>query len=149
MDIDIKPTLQQIRKDFFSFRNGIVADSLKKIYDPATIIFGLQVPQIIELSRKYPKDIDLAKALWEDRNTRESRLLALYLMPVDKVDKSYALYLINSVNNPEIAEFLAFKVLRLLPFASSLLDQMKAFEGLTSSGNHCLEMLKKNLEVIG
>ena len=36
----IQETLRGIRKEFFAFRNGIVADKLRKAGDPHSMIMG-------------------------------------------------------------------------------------------------------------
>ena len=43
--------LQSIKKDFFVFRNGIVADTLRKAGMPHKVIFGLQIPQIAAIAK--------------------------------------------------------------------------------------------------
>lgn len=138
-------TIKSIKKDFFIFRNGVVADSVRKLYEPTTIIFGLMVPQFIELANKYPKNIDLALQLWNDKNCRESRLLALYLLPVNELQKEKAKEMILGINSREQAEFLSFKILRNLQYAPVLLDELKKEISLNRLVSYCSEMLEKNL----
>ena len=93
--------LQDIKKDFYRYRNGIVAESLRKLYDPDVLIFGLTVPQLMEIARKYPKDLKLGLQLWKDKKTRESRLLALYLIPVALLEKETAREMFLDIRNFE------------------------------------------------
>lgn len=77
--------LQSIKKDFFVFRNGIVADTLRKAGMPHKVIFGLQIPQIAAIAKDLTPSSELAEALWNDSEVRESRILATYLFPVDEM----------------------------------------------------------------
>ena len=76
MTKDINLLIKEIKRDFFVYRNGIVAAALKKIYDTNILIYGLNVPQFIELAKKYPKDLELGNCLWQDKVCRESRLFS-------------------------------------------------------------------------
>lgn len=137
-----------IKRDFFSFRNGIVADALKKLYPEGTKIYGLNVSQFIELAKKYPHEISLGKELLTDKNCRESRLFSLYILPHEQIDKSYAKMMIQNVVSTEEAEFLAFKILRHLPYASDLYQEMILDETLVDNPLYAVNMLKKNLDQI-
>lgn len=143
-----KPILQEIRKDFYTYRNGILADSLKNLYPDHTKIFGLMVPQFIEVAKKYPKDLELGKALWEDKSTRESRLLALYILPAEKIDKELAKRLFHEIQSIEEADFLAFRILRHLSFARDLYEELTDDESPAPLKEYSLRMFKKNLDSI-
>lgn len=139
-------TLSQIRKDFYVFRNGTVAESLKNLYPSSILIFGLNVPQFMELATKYPKDKELAKLLWEDISCRESRLLSLYILPPTEVDLELASKMIEEVRSMEEAEFLSFRILRHLSFAKELSKKYDdSIDSLSSFSIHALNMLKKAL----
>ena len=137
--------IKEIKKDFYRYRNGIVADSLKKLYPPKTIIFGLIVPQFLELSIKYSKDINLGLQLWNDKNCRESRLLSLYIIPPSELDKKTAMEMIRNVNSSEIAEFLAFRILRNLNKAREVLQEIERENITEPLPSYCISMFKKNL----
>lgn len=139
--------LAQIKKDFFKFRNGVVADALKKIYPEGKIIYGLTVPQFQELSRIYSKDLNLGLTLWEDKKNRESRLMSLYILPPQELTKEVAIMMINDVESIEEGDFLAFKILRYLPFAKELYQEMKERDISNSMVNHCLEMFRRNINL--
>lgn len=112
--------LKEIKKDFYIYRNGILAENLKTLYPPGTLIFGLNVPQFMELAKKYPKDKELAFHLWKDKSSRESRLFALYVYPPKEMKLEEANSMINDVRSIEEAEFLAFRLLRHVEFAKEL-----------------------------
>ena len=123
-------TIKQIKHTFFAFRNGILADALRK-QTPYEIVFGLQVPQIAEIARSLKPSMELADALWHDSKVRESRLLAPYLYPIEEVDLEKAIRLASEINTVEEADMLAFRLLKRLPFATSLLSAMESRDDIS------------------
>ncbi len=121
--VELPETIRQIKQRFFAFRNGILADALRK-QTPYEIIFGLQVPQLAEIARSLQPSMELAETLWNDSKVRESRLLATYLFPIDVVDEEKALRLASEAATVEEADMLTFRLLKRLPNASSILEAM-------------------------
>lgn len=117
--------LKNIKKEFFAYRNGIVADALRKGGVTAEIIFGLQVPQIAEIARSLPRSMELADELWRDSKVRESRILAAYLFPAEEVDLDKALRLAEETADREQADMLSFRLLKKLPFAGRILSEIE------------------------
>ena len=117
--------IQAIKKQFFAFRNGIIADALRK-QSSYGVIFGLQVPQIAEIARGLTPSMELADALWADENVRESRILATYLFPIAETDLEKALTLASQAKTIEEADMLAFRLLKRLPFAHDLHEAMES-----------------------
>ena len=144
---NLEQIIQNIKKDFFSYRNGIVANSLKGLYPSATIIFGLMVPQFMDLVAKYPKNLELALKLWSNKSDRESRLFALYIIPVEKVDFATAKSMAKDVRSIEEADFLSFKVLRNIPNANNLFEELSKENNPAPIYQYCLQMFKKNLDL--
>lgn len=122
--------LQSIKKDFFVFRNGIVADTLRKAGMPHKVIFGLQIPQIAAIAKDLTPSSELAEALWNDSEVRESRILATYLFPVDEMSLEKAIWLLGSVRTQEESDMLAFRLLKRLPFASEILKEAEKDPGI-------------------
>lgn len=116
--------LSVIKKQFFSFRNGIVADALRKGGMPYNVIFGLQVPQIAEIAGSIQPDMATADELWADRTVRESRLLASYIYPHEEMTLEKGIEIARDIRTREEADMLAFRLFRRLPFAKSLLEAM-------------------------
>lgn len=129
--------IQAIKKQFFAFRNGIIADALRK-QSSYGVIFGLQVPQIAEIARGLVPSMELADALWADENVRESRILATYLFPIPETDREKALTLAAQAKTIEEADMLAFRLLKRLPFAHDLQEAME-------SRNDISDYMKKTL----
>lgn len=129
--------IRDIHHKFFSFRNGIVAKTFHDAGDPHVRIFGLQLPQLGAIARETGFDASLAKALWSERDCRESRLLACYLFNPDLLSREEAVEMANDVQSREEADILAWRLLRRLPYASSLPDLLDGY---------IKEALERNLE---
>ena len=129
--------IKEIKERFFAFRNGIVAHALREAGMPYTVIFGLQLPQIAEIVREIGVDHNLAGALWADRECRESRLLACRLFDKTLVGKEKAIEMANDARTREESDILSFFLLRHLPFAGEIAEELDGYSR---------EALKRNLE---
>ncbi len=137
--------MKDIKHQFMAFRNGIVADTLRNSGMPYRIIFGLQLPQIAGIARGRQQSMELADALWADAGVRESRLLACYLFPPEEVSADKALLLACSVQTPEEADILCFRLLRRLPFAHDLATRL--LEDDSPLPAYCGKALMRNLSM--
>lgn len=117
--------IRDIKKDFFSRRNGITADVLRKAGMSYKIIYGLQIPQIAEIARETGYDNSLASLLWNDNEVRESRILAAYLFDPEKLSFEKALQISKEVKTREEAEIMAFRLFRRLDYANRLIDTIR------------------------
>ena len=137
----ISPAMKEAKHLFMTFRNGIVAETLRNAGMPYKIIFGLQIPQISETARTLrenfnPEEIAaLASELWADRTVRESRLLACYLFPAETISMDDASSLAGDLQTNEEADILCFRLLRNLPFASSLAESLPGYCGIALRRN--------------
>lgn len=112
--------MQVVKRHFFALRNGVIADTLRKAGSPFKIIFGLNLPQLVEVAEQTPKNADLALRLWENNSTRESMLLAPMIYPRDEFDISTAIRWIESIPTMEVADILCHRLLRHQDYALSL-----------------------------
>lgn len=135
--------LSEIKKEFFSLRNGMIADTLRKAGMPYKMIFGLNVPQLAEIARRLVPSEPLAESLWRDREVRESRLLATYLFPPEQMSLQKALQLAADIRTPEEGDMLAFRIFKRLPFAQQLLEAMEADAEIPASA---AKSLRNHLE---
>ena len=147
MDTDnISKKISEIKHLFMVYRNGIVADALRKAGMPYDYIFGLQLPQIAQIAKENTPSPELANALWNDHKVRESRLLACYLfpkeMPVENVIR-----IIESLQTREEAEILSFKFLRFHEKANQILKILKEKKESANSNliEYCADIFEKNL----
>ena len=105
METQFNP-MQALKRRFFAMRNGVIADTLRRAGSPFHIIFGLNLPQIVEIATEVPAaDAPaLAEALWANRGTRESMLIAPMLMPRDSVDAARAERMMREAPCAEVAD---------------------------------------------
>ena len=136
MDTNIvQENLREMRKEFFAFRNGIVADKLRKAGDPHPVMMGcllVDVQAIAQRQREAIGYVDtlaaLAQELWEDTKSRECRLAAPMLYPPAMMSLEKALQWCASVETVEVADTLCHKLLRHIPDADALFRQLIADE---------------------
>lgn len=112
--------LKEIKQQFYAFRNGIVADALRKAGDGHQVIFGLNLPQLIQVAQTTGCDRALAEQLWANATTRESRLLAPMVYPRADFAESTAVEWVRGVENTEVADVLCHKLLRYEDYAERL-----------------------------
>ncbi len=131
MTTEIHGLMSPIRKEFYALRNGMIADILRKGGLEQKYIFGLQLPQIKGIAQQFrpateEESYSLAKALWEDKECREARLLACHLMPASALSAEEALEWSEEAATREEADILAFKLLRYLPNAADIAHKLKS-----------------------
>lgn len=113
--------IQTIKRRFFAFRNGVIADRLRKAGSPFRIIFGLNLPQIKEIAEQSGVDPKLAADLWSNNSTRESMLLAPMLVDPSHFEIAQARQWIASIPAAEIADVLCHSLLRKTSYARELM----------------------------
>ena len=126
---------REIRKEFFAFRNGIVADKLRKAGDPHHIIMGCLLVDIQAIAQRQREALDsnsrlaeLAEELWQDTQSRECRLAAPMLYPPQSMTLEHALRWCETVETVEVADNLCHKLLRHIPEAEGLFQRLIAVE---------------------
>lgn len=101
-------------------RNGVIADALRKGGVDTPIIFGLNLPQIVEIAAGQDARPQLAEQLWADVRTRESRLLAPMVYPVEMMNEEDAERWLLTAGNVETADILCHRLLRRHPQAAGI-----------------------------
>lgn len=142
---EIERTIIEIKKEFFTYRNGMASQALKNSYPEGVLIYGLNLPQLKEIGSRYQQNYHLALNLWEDKKSRESRLLSLFLFPFDSISPELGLAMIKDVRSIEEAELLPFILLKNLPFSRDIIKTWGESSDLNDLSRYSLEMLKKNL----
>lgn len=99
--------------------NGIASTSMRQKGMSYKINFGLLIPQIKELARSYAKNTELATSLWKE-DTRELKILATLLYPVNEFTESDASEWVAEISNQEIREQVCFNLFQELPYANKL-----------------------------
>lgn len=116
--------MQMIKRRMFAMRNGIVADALRKGRSKFQIIFGVNLPQLVEIARDFGHNKELAEKLWANRTTRESMLIAPMLMPPAEFCIEDAKRWISEAPEAEIVDVLCLKLLRSQPYALPLAESL-------------------------
>lgn len=132
MDTSItQETIKGIRKEFFAYRNGIIADKMRRAGDPHPVIMGCLLVDIMTITQQVRETmgdddqlVAVACGLWNDANSRECRLAAPMLYPAGKMELGLAAQWCQSVETTEIADNLCHKLLRHLDCANDLLRQL-------------------------
>ena len=120
-----KTKLQNVKQRFFALRNGLLADQLRKAGSPYSIIFGLNLPQLREIAAVFGTDSELAETLWQNKTTRESRLLAPMLADKALFTMADVDRWISSLNGSvEEADILCHSLLRHLPEAGEIIKEL-------------------------
>ena len=116
--------IKGLRQQFFTYRNGILADYLRKAGYPYKIIFGLNLQQISTIAQSVDKNKELAEALWQDSTSREGRLIAPFLMPQNEFSLAEATEWAYSIKCEEEADVLCHRLLRHMNYAWQLAEVM-------------------------
>ena len=117
--------LRNTRKQFFAYRNGIIADSLRKNGDPHSMIMGCQMTDVAQIAADIEPSKEIAEAFWADTKHRECRMIAPMLYPAADMDKATAMEWAKNVECEEIADVLCHRLLRKLPFAAEIAKELK------------------------
>lgn len=116
--------MQSVKRRFFAMRNGVIADTLRRGGSKFRIIFGLNLPQIIEIAREIGPDARLAAMLWDNSSTRESRLLAPMLMTPTDFTLTQAIGLCHDITDIEEADIFCHRFLRHHPEAAAIAERL-------------------------
>lgn len=73
-------TINDIKKELRASMNGILSARMREAGMPFRLIFGVELPRLRSIADEFPQDAELADQLWS-QNIRETRLLAIMLMP--------------------------------------------------------------------
>ena len=136
MDTKTQDTLREIRREFFAYRNGIIADKLRHAGDPHSMIMGCLLVDVRAIAQRTRESLSndpeqlqaLAQELWADTNSRECRLAAPMLYPAPLMSLDEALEWCVNVETTEIADNLCHKLLRNINEADALFRQLIARE---------------------
>lgn len=116
--------MQVVKRRFFAMRNGAVADNMRKLGASYRIIFGLNLPQIVEIANETPQDSSLAEALWNNKSTRESQLMAPMIYPREQYGFDVACRWVSEISTIEVADVLCHRLLRHMNYAWQLAEVM-------------------------
>ncbi len=142
--MDIAQEIKNVKRHFMAMRNGITADILRKAGLPYKVIFGLNLPQLSEISRSLIPSVELASALWNDVEVRESRLLAPMIMPRELEDTDIYVRMAHECRTKEECDILSFRLLRYVAQADDMARELAVSD--EPLVRYCGEALMRNLE---
>lgn len=125
--MNIEDILSQARKAFFAYRNGTVADALRRGGDPHPVIMGCQLTDVATIARGLEPDAALAQAFWNERNHRECRMIAPMLYPTGTMTMGTAMAWALNVENDEIADILCHRLLRQASYAQAMVSELLSY----------------------
>jgi 3-methyladenine DNA glycosylase AlkD len=125
--------LRQIRTDLRLSMDGVVAASMRLKGMDYRMNFGVNLPRLKEISKKYRPDKALAEVLWKE-NVREMKILATMLYPADVMSIETAERWGTGIGNQEIREQACRNLFQEMPFADQLVD------GWTKSEDEMIRM---------
>lgn len=143
--------MKRVKHLFMTYRNGIIADSLRKAGMPYRVIFGLQLPQIRQIATDLKACLseetltELARTLWLDCNVRESRILAMAIFPPDRLKESDAKIMASEILTREEADMLSFLLIRHTPHLSALISYLESVKPLSPTQEYTKEALYRFL----
>lgn len=119
--------IKKIKQSFRLFMDGITSTSMRKRGVDYKINWGIPLPRLKEMAKPYGKDYALAIELWKE-NIRECKILATHIMPEQEMDTDIVDVWFEQVQTQEIAEVLAFNLLRHVDFAPAIAFRFIASE---------------------
>lgn len=122
----MEKTISEIRKEFFAFRNGVLATRLRESGDPHAVIMGCLLADVVSIVRRYEPSVELAEALWADVKHRECRLAAPMLFPPSEMEREQAMEWARGVQSEEEADVLCHRLLRRVTGAEEMACELMA-----------------------
>lgn len=102
--------VNDIKKELRAAMNGILSRRMREAGMPFHLIFGVELPRLQSIAREFPSDASLALKLWQ-QNIRETRLLAIMLMPPEAFAAETADVWASSFATAEEAQVMAMTLL--------------------------------------
>lgn len=99
------------------------------------LIFGVDLPRLQEISRKYEPGAALAERLWSE-DARELKILATLLYPPGEMNVEAANRWVEQIDNQELREQVCKNLFEKLPFANEAVENWSACEenGIRATG---------------
>lgn len=110
---------REIRSRFRTRMNGVVSENMRNKGLGYRVNWGMSLQHLREMAAEYSKDIHVALELWKD-NVRESKIMALMMMPAEDFTADLAEVWIDSLLTQEMAEMAAMLLFKDLPYAPEL-----------------------------
>lgn len=116
---EIKSTVAELKREFHSMMNGTVSNSMREKGASYSVNFGVEGVRLVELAHETPHDAALSRALWQEQDIRECRLLATMIYPPEEFAPDICEAWIDTLRTPEEAQYLSMHLLQHLSYAGS------------------------------
>ncbi|MDD2243947.1 MAG: DNA alkylation repair protein [Dysgonamonadaceae bacterium] len=114
--------IKKIRNDLRLSMNGVVSTSMREKGLNYRMNFGVNIPTLKTMAKKYSPDKELAEKLWHE-DVRELKILATLLYPVSEFTEENAQQWVNEIPNQEIREQVCMNLFQKLDFADGLVEK--------------------------
>jgi len=122
-----------IKKELRASMNGILSARMRKAGMPYHLIFGVELPRLQNIAKEFSNDVNLANHLWKE-NIRETRLLAIMLMPAEAFTPEMANAWAKALLTAEEAQVMAMLLLSKTKYAKEIsMKWLEAGEPLSST----------------
>ena len=112
-------TVIEIKKALRAAMNGVLSARMREAGMPYKLVFGVELPRLLEISKEFAPDLKLALELWNE-NIRECKILAVLLLPDGEMTADLAEIWVSEIPTAEIAQILVMYQLRNLPQAADV-----------------------------
>ncbi|MGN1376693.1 MAG: DNA alkylation repair protein [Prevotella sp.] len=116
---DAKERLKAIKAWYRLRMNGIASRSMRDKGLEYKIIWGISLPELSAYAKEHGKDYDLSILLWQE-DIRESKILAIMMMPHEKMTANLTKTWTGEIPNQEIAEIAAMHLFQHLKDAKNM-----------------------------
>lgn len=111
--------LKQVKQSFRLIMDGVAAASMREKGLNYHVNWGAKITDLQVMAQEVGKDYALAIELWKE-NVRECRLLALMVMPADRMLPEIAELWAETLETVEMAEMAPFYLFQYLDYAPSM-----------------------------
>ncbi len=123
-------TVIEIKKALRASMNGVLSAKMRDAGMPYKLVFGVELPRLLEISKEFAPNLELALELWKE-NIRECKILAVLLLPDGEMTADLAEIWVSEIPTAEIAQILVMYQLRNLPQAADVAFRWIASEDET------------------
>lgn len=117
--METEQIIRDIKKELRAAMNGILSRQMREAGMPYKLVFGVELPRLMDIAREFPQDRQLAQQLWNE-NIRESKILALMLMPREEFSAELAEVWADEIPAAEIAQYMVMYLMQHAPWAAEV-----------------------------
>lgn len=129
MNEEVHNQLMGIKRSFRLWMNGPGSQSMRDKGLDYKINWGVPLIELKRMAAEYGKNYELAIELWKE-DIRECKILAMLIMPAERMDEELVDVWMESAHNQELAELLAFNLLQNVKHAPAIAYQWIASENV-------------------